>query len=206
MNKRYLILAIIAVAIGAGILLLPENPRDRELSPADLLNAIDDPSRFLSTDLITDRLVKKDPSLLLIDVRPEAQFKMFAIPGAINIPLDSLLTPSSQAALENKELDKVFYSNSDVMADQAWISAKRAGFEAIFVMKGGVNTWFNTIVNAAEPSETEPSQAFALYHFRKGACQYFFGTGETAAPVTEAPKKPVSLTPRPVQSSSGGGC
>lgn len=206
MNKRYLILTIIAVGIGAGILFMPETSRDKEMQPEQLLNAIDDPSRFLSTDMITDRLVKKDPALVLIDVRPINQFKGFAIPGAINIPLDSLLTDNSQELLKNKEFDKVFYSNADVMSDQAWIIARRSGFESIFVMQGGVNKWFNDIVEAQEPAATEPTEALALYHFRKAASQHFFGSPEVKAAVAETPKKAVRIQKKPAEAPSGGGC
>ena len=56
MNKRYIVLTFIALAVGAGMLFMPETSRNKEINPQQLLNAIDDPSRFLSTDLITDRL------------------------------------------------------------------------------------------------------------------------------------------------------
>lgn len=206
MNKRYFILALLAVAIGAGMLFLPEPGRDREIKPEQLLNAIDDPSRFVSTDLITDRLVKKDPALLLIDVRPAAQFNAFSVPGAINIPLDSLLTPASLGMLDNKVMDKVFCSNADMMADQAWILAKRTGLTSIFVMQGGVNKWFNDIVKAEEPIATEPSEAIALFHFRKAASQYFFGTPELKAEVVAAPKKSAPVQKKAAGAASGGGC
>lgn len=206
MNKRYLILVVLAVAVGLGMLFMPESSYDKETNPQQLLNAIDDPSRFLSTDLITDRLVKKDPVLLLIDVRPAAQFKTFAIPGAVNIPLDSLLTGSSIELIGKKELDKVFCSNSDLMSDQAWILAKRSGFETIFVLEGGVNKWFNDIVEAKEPAPTEPSEILALYQFRKAASQHFFGSPVVKAEVAVAPKKTTPVQKRPVEASTGGGC
>lgn len=206
MNKRYLILSLLAVAIGAGMLLMPETRRVKEINPDQLLNAIDDPSRFLSTDLITDRLVKKDPSLLLIDVRPAAQFKTFAIPGAVNIPLDSLLTASSIEIIGKKEMDKVFCSNSDLLSDQAWILAKRSGFEPIFVLQGGVNKWFNDIVEAEEPAATESSEILALYQFRKAASQHFFGSPGTTTGEAIAPKKTTPVQKKPAAASSGGGC
>ncbi|KAF0196487.1 MAG: hypothetical protein FD166_2442 [Bacteroidetes bacterium] len=206
MNKRYLILAILAVAVGAGILFMPETDRDKEMKPEQLLIAIDDPSRFLTTDLITDRLVKNDPSLLLIDVRTAEQFKEFSVPGSVNIPLDSLLTTSSIGIMSNKDIDKVFCSNSELTADQAWILAKRQGIETIFVMQGGVNKWFDDIVKVEEPSPTEPSEAIALYRFRKAASQHFFGTPEIKSVVQPLPKKSVTVHKAPAGATSGGGC
>jgi rhodanese-related sulfurtransferase len=157
MNKRYLLLAGIIIALGVGILFMPVKDTAKQTQPELLLAAIDDPSRFLNSDDITDRLVKKDPALLLIDVRSESQFKAFSIPGAINIPADSLLSASSLEMLNQKEIDKVFFSNADVTSDQAWIICKRIGLQRIYVMQGGVNKWFNTIVKAEKPAETAPA-------------------------------------------------
>jgi len=209
MNKKYLLLAGIVIALGIGILFMPERNADKQIKPEVLLSAIDDPSRFLSTDDVTDRLVKKDPALLLIDVRSAKDFKAFAIPGAVNIPMDSLLTASAQDMLNQKEMDKVFYSGSDVTSDQAWIICKRIGLQKIYVMQGGLNKWFTTIVKAEKPADTEPVEALELYQFRKAACQYFFGSAETKNSATEtavAPKKVVKVVKKPAEAAAGGGC
>ena len=207
MNKRYLLLAGIIIALGVGILFMPAKDTTKQTKPELLLAAIDDPSRFLSTDDITDRLVKKDPALLMIDVRPANQFKAFAIPGAINIPIDSLLTASAEDILNQKGMDKVFYSNSDVTSDQAWIICKRIGQQRIYVLKGGVNRWFSSIVKAEKPSETDPVEAMELYQFRMAACQHFFGSKEiTRVPEVPTEKKRVKVVKKTSEASSGGGC
>ena len=41
------------------------------------------------------------------------------------------------------------------------------------VLKGGVNTWFNTIINPKKPTENMASNEFDLYSFRKAASMYF---------------------------------
>lgn len=207
MNKNYIFLTILSLVIGLGILFMPEAKNDKGINPVQLLNAIDDPSRFLSTDVITDRLVKKDPTILLIDVRPSDQFNTFSVPGSLNIPLDSILTISSEEILSNSDIDKVFYSNSDVYADQAWIISKRMGYKSIYVMQGGINKWFNTIVKTEKPADTEPVEVIALYQFRKGAYQYFFGSNTSSLNTDQqnTPKKTVILQKK-VAHSSGGGC
>lgn len=206
MNKRYLLLAGIIIALGVGILFMPAKDTAKQTQPELLLAAIDDPSRFLSTDDITDRLVKKDPALMLIDIRLASQFNAFAIPGAINIPVDSLLSASALEMLNQKEMDKVFYSNSDVTSDQAWIICKRMKLQRIYVMQGGVNTWFSTIVKAKKPAETASAKALALYQFRIAACQHFFGSPEMASTPKVAEKQKVTVVKKASGAASGGGC
>ena len=206
MNKRYLLLAGIIIALGIGILFMPQSDDRKQIKPELLLTAIDDPSRFLTTDDITDRLVKKDPALMLIDVRSAAQFNAFAIPGAINIPVDSLLSVSAREQMSQKGMDKVFYSSSDVTSDQAWIICKRIGMQRIFVMQGGVNKWFNTIVKAERPSETASNHDIDIYQFRMAACQHFFGSPEMAVTPVAAEKKKVTVVKKASKAASGGGC
>lgn len=206
MNKRYLLLAGIIIALGVGILFMPAKDTAKQTQPELLLAAIDDPSRFLNTDDITDRLVKKDPALMLIDVRPASQFKAFSIPGAINIPADSLLSASALEILNQKEIDKVFYSNSDVTSDQAWIICKRLGLQRIYVLQGGVNRWFSTIVKAKKPAEIATTKALELYQFRIAACQHFFGSHEMAAAPKVAVKQKVTVVKKSSGAASGGGC
>ncbi len=206
MNKKYLLLTGIIIALGIGMLFMPQRDTDKQLRPEMLLAAIDDPSRFLSTDDITDRLVKQDPALLLIDVRSKEQFNTFEVPGAINIPVDSLLSAPAREIIGQKAKDKVFYSNSDVTSDQAWILCKRLGMERIYVMQGGINTWFSTIVKAVKPVETASVEEINLYQFRSAACQHFFGNSETKTEVATSTKKAVTVTKKPAGASSGGGC
>lgn len=207
MNKRYLLLAGIIIALGVGILFMPAKDAAKQTQPEQLLAAIDDPSRFLSSDDITDRLVKKDPALLLIDVRPSEQFKSFSIPGSVNIPVDSLFTQASMEMLNQNAKDKVFYSNTDVTSDQAWILCKRIGMQRIYVLQGGVNNWFASVVKAVKPLETGSEKDMKLYQFRLAACQYFYGSPDMAITSNTAPeKKKVTIIRKAPAHSSGGGC
>lgn len=205
MNRSYLVLIVVAVGLAIGMLLMDKKVQIRETDPATLAIAYNIPSRFLSIDEVTDRLIKKDPSLLLIDIRPSDQFKAFAIPGAMNIPLDSLLSNSSLGLLKAKEYDKVLYSNSDVWSDEAWILCERMEMPNIFVMKGGINYWFQSFAQPTEPLASAPKQELDLYAFRMAASQFFYGGAEIPKPVVTV-KKPVKVIRQQPEPSTGGGC
>lgn len=211
MNRNYIVLAVIAIGLAIGMLLMDETEKEREKDPATLAVSYNDQSRFLSIDEVTDRMINEDPAIMLIDVRPAEQFKQFAIPGAINIPLDSLLTKSSLTLFNMKGLDKVLYSNSDVWSDQAWILLERLEMPTVFVLKGGVNHWFNCIVQAKEPGLSAPSEEFDLYSFRKAAFEHYYGApATTETSIATAPKaktsKPAPVVRQEPSVESGGGC
>lgn len=208
MDKRYTLLAILLIIAAAGLLIVPNRPGSKELNPEKMLTAIDDPARFLSTDLVTERIIGGNPSLQLIDVRQPEEFRQYALPGALNIPLDSLLNPEWNDIFGQPGKDRVFYSNDDILADQAWQLCKRKGMERIFVMKGGLNYWFKTIIKGEEPPAWAPTEDFDRYSFRMAARQYFTGNGQTASSAkaqTEPQVKKVKVEKKPAK-TSGGGC
>jgi rhodanese-related sulfurtransferase len=205
MNKKYLALTAIAFLLGLGMLLMPAKKTDRQTQPEQILSMLADPSRFVSVDNVTDRLIKKDPSILLVDLRSQKQFAAFSIPGAVNIPADSVLSSEASAMLASNEIDKVLYANSDALADQVWLLCKRNGLKNMYVMKGGLNEWFDAIVKTETPAETQALEYTELFNFRKAAREYFFGAKpETSSQNGE--KKKLTITPKAASASSGGGC
>lgn len=205
MNRNYIILIVLGVLLAVGMLFMKDSNNPKQTDAEILLYSTNDPSRFLSLDVIADRLVKNDPSLIVVDVRPATEYKVFTVPGAINIPLDSLLSPASMDLMRAKEFDKVFISNSDAWSDQAWILYKRLDMPNIFVMRDGVNGWFATIAQPQEPEPTSPKEAFDLYSFRLAVNQHFYGSAEIAKPV-EPVKKTVVVKPKAQEAETGGGC
>lgn len=209
MDRRYTILALLLIMAAAGLLILPDTPFSKEISPEKMLTAIDDPSRFLSTDLITERIIGGNPSLQLIDVRKPEQFTKYALPGAVNIPLDSLCSSTWKPVFDQPGKDRVFYSNDDILADQAWQLCKRQGMERIFVMKGGLNYWFKTIIKGDIPPASAPSEDFDLYTFRLAARQFFTGVNLNGddKEIKKTPVQPKKVNVEQKKSeSSGGGC
>ena len=205
MKRIYIVtLIIIALIVGSGLLFIPDPDHTEELSPQKILLDINDDSRFWSTDLIADKIIKQDPSLLLIDVRGEAQYEYFSLQGALNIPLENILDPEWKDYFEAEDYDIVIYSNSDVYADQAWIILKRLNYKNIRVMKGGLNHWAETIMQPPAPKESDPQEAFELYNFRRAACKYFGGgSGEISS---DDPAEVIQVSRKKKTSAAEGGC
>jgi rhodanese-related sulfurtransferase len=158
MSRNYIILIVIAAGLAIGILFMDKTDKSVETDPAALSVSWNDPSRFLTIEEVTKRIIMKDPGLLIIDLRPADQFKAFAIPGAVNIPFDSLLTASSLQILTMPHTDKVLYSNSGVWSDQAWLLCERKKIGSVFILEGGINEWFSKIVDLKEPSPSAPQE------------------------------------------------
>lgn len=204
MLKKYLIPIVLLVGLALVLALLPPKKSYTEVQPEELLNQVTSSSRFISPDIVADRLIKKDPSLQLIDVRSPEEYLEYSLPGAINIPLNDIFQPQKQELINRKGLEYIFYSNGDILADQAWILCKRKGLQNIFVMKGGMNEWFNSFFRIQPPPETSSGLAIERYQFRNGVRQYFTGGESDIAP--KQATETISVTPKTKKSVAEGGC
>jgi len=205
MNRNYYFLTAIMFALALGTLFIHERVVSPQISPNKLLWDVLQPTRFVTTDQVAKRLIEKDPSLLLIDVRPAAEYNKYSLPNAVNVPVDSLLTPAGQEFFGNPGTKVVLFSNDAILANQAWVLLRRMAFKNNYVMKGGLNRWMETIIQPKEPVETAPESAFERYEFRKAARLYFTGakainTGSSSSKVKVVFKK------RKKTAVAAGGC
>ena len=173
LSFRYVILASVLIVLSGGLVLLPKYQKHEGITPEALLSNANSPERYISTDELANRLISQDPSYLLIDVRDESDYKEYTLPNAINIPLQNLLDEDYEFYLNQNQYNVVLFSNDNFYADQAWIICNRLGYKNLFVLKGGINAWFNTIINPNKPSEDMAAIDFDLYSTRKAASMYF---------------------------------
>lgn len=208
---RYKILAAVFILLAGGLVLLPKYEKHEGIDPKELLSNIISPERYISTDILADKLINQDPSYLLIDVRDEESFNKNTLPNAINIPMSKLLDEDFNMYLEQDAYNVVLFSNDNFYADQAWILCSRLNYKNLHVLKGGVNQWYKTIINPIKPNENMPAEAFELYNFRKAASMYF-GVAypeqfKSKVVVKKAPpKKKVITVKKKKKAPAEGGC
>ena len=202
MNKNYIFLTILMLALAVGTLFLNKEKEYEQIKPEELLWDIIQPTRYVTTDQVAKMIIAKDPTLELVDVRDAKQFEKFTLPNAVNVPLADILKPENQDYFGLPGVKVVFFSNDDITADQAWVITKRMGYNETYVMKGGLNRWIETIIQPKEPEETAPYTEFEKYQFRKGAQMYFTG----AKVESKVKKAKVKVRRRKKTSVASGGC
>ena len=207
MERKYTILAILLIVLALGLVILPKKNELKETDPKVLLSEAVQKSRYLTVDQVTHRIIENDPTLMLIDLRKADQYKTFALPGSLNIPPDSLLSKTNMEFFSQPGKDKVLYGNADLTAEKAWLLCSRYALKRIYIMKGGMNEWFTTIVSEKPVSGTPSTADLDLVSFRKAARMFLIGTGETAstsAAVTV--KEKVQVIRKAPKAADGGGC
>ena len=143
--RIYLSIIIIGLAfIGA---MLPERNTSRgELNPEELLNIALSGKQYVTVDEVARLMVREDSNYLLIDVRSSSDYQECHIPGAINLSLNDLFNPDWSGYLNQPDVRKIFYSNGNHYAHEAWIVVQQKGYENSYIMNGGLNEWFNTVM------------------------------------------------------------
>lgn len=202
-----LILASVFIPLGIIIAAIPENTtKPFKLTAEELLDEVKDGTQFVSTDELADMLVQKDPSLQLIDVRSQAEFEKYSLPGAINIPLTQILSDEYEEYIDQGVKMNVFYSNGNLKANEAWMLTRQLGYENNFVMQGGLNYWAETILNPQAPKSVMADDEIAKYDFRKGASAAL-GGGNAVVTNTNTVKKPKpTIKKRKKKKRAAGGC
>lgn len=205
--KPRLILASVIIPMGLIIAAVPENTtKPYKLTADQLLEEVKSGTQFISSDEVADMLVKKDPSLQLIDVRSADEFEKFSLPNAINIPLADILNDQWADYVNQDTKLNVFYSNSSNDANQAWMITRQLGYQNNLVLQGGLNYWSETIVNPQEPATTSPNEEIAKYNFRKGAGAALGGAADNTTAAAETKSNAPAIQKKPKKKTAQGGC
>lgn len=205
--RMRLILASVLIPLGIIIAAVPENTTTPfKLTAEELLDEVREGTQFVSSDEIADMLVQKDPSLQLIDVRTQAEFEKYSLPGSINIPLSDLLSEEWSDFLDQGVKMNVFYSNGNLKANEAWMITRQLGYENNYALKGGLNYWAETILNPQAPKSVLADDEIAKYDFRKGASAALGGGSmvETDPNAKSTPKPTIKRKKK--KKKVAGGC
>lgn len=160
-----------AILLGLGLILalLPlSGKKSLSEKPLDVLKKSLDEDSYITVDHVARSLVNDDSTIRLIDLRSPEEFRTFSIPGSINVPYgDFLEDPSS--FLGKDPVRNILYSNGDIASGYAFVAAVGMNFKNIFVMKGGLNEWGETVMNSSFMGERITARENALFETRKRA-------------------------------------
>lgn len=122
----------------------------------------------------------------LIDLRDPKDYDAYHIPPAESLPITTL-----PGDLERNE-KIVLYSDGGIHSAQAWFLLKARGYDAAYILLGGLEEWNDRILYPTLPAGATPDQLAAFEKDRQVSA-YFGGTPRIASALAPAPAAP----PRP---------
>ena len=173
MNPRILI-SILLIGLGLITAFVPfRHNKKNQLKPSALLEKSMDEQYLISMDKVARFVLDEDSTVLIIDLRSPQEFRDFNIPGSINIPYKDLLSKDYEGYLDQRKLKNIFYSNGDILSAQAWTLCTRMGYQNNFIMEGGLNEWYKTIMNTSFSGDRISARENALFETRFKARKIF---------------------------------
>jgi rhodanese-related sulfurtransferase len=173
MNPREKLSAIL-LSLGLILALLPlSSNRSFITKPRILLEEVLDQSTYLSVDQVARLVASEDNTIQLIDLRTLLEFRAFNIPGSVNVPYNEFLDNDPDRILNSGKTKYIFYSNGDLYSNYALAIARGLKYNNTFVMKGGLNEWFITVMNSSFTGERISARENAIYESRMRAKKMF---------------------------------
>ncbi len=162
------------ICLGAIIALLPLSAnRSFVVKPEKLHSAIVNMNSNFSVDQVARFIISEDSTVQFIDVRPAEEYRISSIPGSANIPYDQFVEAAPPIMLNNRNVKYILYSNGDLYSNYAYTLAQGLNCRNTYVMKGGLNEWYKTIMNSSFTGEKISARENALFEIRNRASELY---------------------------------
>jgi 3-mercaptopyruvate sulfurtransferase SseA len=195
--------SVLLIGLGLLVAFLPVNTSESfQLKPNDLLLKSASEDFCISVDQVARYLNNEDSTVQFIDLRSSVQFRECNIPGSINIPFTDLLSPKWEGTINQKEVKNIFYGNDDQTACYAWTITTGLGYKNNYIMRGGMNEWFKTVMLTRFSGQKITPAENALFENR-------FNARKTFTQINSLPdslKREFFHDKRVKQSKLDGGC
>ncbi len=119
-----------------------------------------------------------DVYTVVLDVRPEADYNLFHLRGAINVTLDQLRDPAFVRKLSQRPDNTIFFTVSwdEAKATEAWKLLRAQGVPNIYIVEGGINKWHEVfpppkcLAKPVEGTHADDTPAYAYFRAVGDCC------------------------------------
>lgn len=162
--------SILLLCLGIILALLPlTGSQSFTVKPDILLSGILDDKTDFTVDQVARFVASEDSSIQLIDLRSPEEFRNMNIPGSINVPYNKLPDIDPGSIITNDLIRYIFYSNGDLESNYALALTMGMNHKNTYVMKGGLNEWFDKVMNSSFSGDKISARENALFENRMKA-------------------------------------
>jgi rhodanese-related sulfurtransferase len=164
--RLYVGLAGIVVLIGVTAFALPDRQQEllKDSSNPALTSAMD--IKKMTSDELAYRLIDNENSIQIFDLRSKEKYQDLKLPESYNITLDYLFGKDANKQLSLNNLKNVFLAENETAEIKAAFIAQKLGFDEIYILKGGLNEFKDTILNFKMPEKVLTRHEADTYRFR----------------------------------------
>lgn len=196
MNKKLAMLAFILglIAIFAGN---PYRGSSVTLDAKELALIVDKTVDHVSAEELADWIIQGKSDFKLLDLRTEKEFNEYHIPSAELVLLAEL---NQYPLLRNEKI--VLYSEGGIHSAQAWMLLRAKGYNAVYMLFGGLEEWTDKILFPKLAQNATPEQITA-FEKMKEVSKFFGGSPQVGGTTEEvSAKKPMPKLEMPTGGSA----
>ena len=180
-------LAMLAVALGTlALLAQPHRGPFVKLDARELAVVVEEEVDHVTASELATWIVEGRADYRLLDLRTAEGYAAYHIPTAENVPLTGL---ADYPLLRNEKL--VLYSEGGIHSAQAWMLLRAQGYEAVYMVLGGLEAWKDEVLFPSLAADANPQQRAQFE--RAAALAQFFGGQPRSGDAAGAPAAAVEL-------------
>ncbi len=167
-------LSVLLVLFGFTAFVLPDrenNLRQPELN--EYFSFLNSEDKYFSADELAGFVVSEDSTIQIIDLRSREEFLAFNIPGSVNIPFEDLYKEEYRGFTDQDKVKNILYSNGETISNQALALLVLSGFEYNYILKGGMNSWYEEVMLSEFSGDKISIKENRLFETRYKARRYF---------------------------------
>jgi len=183
LNQR---LGALALALGAiALFSQPHRGPFVKLDARELALVVEEQVDHVTAPELAAWIVEGRADYRLLDLRTEQEYAAYHVPTAENVPLTGL---ADYPLLRNEKI--VLYSEGGIHSAQAWMLLRAQGYDAVYMVLGGLEAWKDEVLYPSLPADADPQQRARFE--RAAALAQFFG-GQPRSGAVDAPAAAVEL-------------
>jgi rhodanese-related sulfurtransferase len=167
----------------------------------ELARVVEGEVDHVNPETLADWIIQAKADFRLIDLRTEAEFSGYHIPGAENVALTAL--PEYGLTKDEKI---ILYSEGGIHSAQAWFLLKAKGYRGVYMLRGGLEEWKDRVLFPKLVADPTPAQTIEFAKMKE-VSKFFGGTPQTDAAADQqtsvAPAMPKLELPQSAQTPAG---
>jgi rhodanese-related sulfurtransferase len=198
-------------SIGLALIVLSscgETPSDAkyELSPKEALAYVQTNEDVIPMDELADMYFRKAdyPNVQFIDLRTPLEFDANHMPGAVNIPLKSLVMRDNCSVMLINDKVNVLYGKTGDQAFEAGLLLKQVGINNFKICPADYSFLKNNLMDKYDVETGVYDNEIARYDYAKVVAETAGAAASAGSSSAPAPAKPIIK--RKKKEAGGGGC
>ena len=145
-SRKHVAAGVGIFALGLLFIVLPDRRTHLINKVSDAKYVASHPVVMMDADELAFRIVDRDPTIRIIDLRSADAFTSYSLPGADNIALRDLLGKDWVPTLSRRHVKKVLVGSDEAQERTAFLLLRELGYENLAVLQGGYNAFDKTIL------------------------------------------------------------